>query len=56
MARIPIASIAAAVLRANHALGDLGTPTPTPAPSWILATGAWNDAAPWADDQLWKDS
>jgi len=24
--------------------------------AWILATGAWNDAAPWDDTQLWKDA
>lgn len=24
--------------------------------AWILATGFWNDAAPWDDIQLWKDS
>jgi hypothetical protein len=23
---------------------------------WILATGFWDDAAPWDDTQVWKDS
>jgi hypothetical protein len=24
--------------------------------AWILATGLWDDAAPWDDTQLWRDS
>ncbi len=23
---------------------------------WILRTGFWDDAAPWDDTQVWKDS
>lgn len=26
-----------------------------PAPVWILATGAWNDAGTWNDTASWKD-
>lgn len=28
---------------------------PPPPPSWILAGGHWNDAAPWNDAARWED-
>jgi hypothetical protein len=30
------------------------TPT-SPAEDWILATGQWNDGAPWNDTAVWID-
>lgn len=32
-----------------------GTPI-IPVIPWVLRTGMWDDLAPWADTELWKDA
>ncbi len=41
---------------ASQQPGQRGAGGPPPTTPWVLATGAWDDTAPWADTELWKDA